>query len=144
MCKDTLRLENITPSEWENLLVRVFRRVTEHPTCAPILRDIGCIQFQLLLRDRPELSYWEEYLGDRVIPHLGIAPECTVQAATTFPVLAGTLLQQISIMEAAADEAYELAGDTAALMRCVNILPYVMVAFSEVVQSDTGILSRHP
>ena len=83
---------------------------------------------------------WEEYLGDRVIPHLGILEEYTVQAATTFPVLIGTMLRSISLMEAAADECYELSGDTEALMRCANLLPYVMHTFSQVSTSELARL----
>lgn len=129
-------LATITPEHWSRILSRVFHRVSEEPRCQPILASIGHIRFQLLLRDRPELSYWEEYLGDRVVPHLGVAGECTVQAETTFPVLTGTLLRTISLMEAAADEAYELKGDTETLMRCANLLPYVMMTFSQVVDAE--------
>ena len=92
----------ITLDTWEKMLQRVFQIVSEHPGCAPILRDIGQIRFQLLIKDRREFSYWEEYMGNRVVPHIGIAPDFTVQAATTFSTLVGTLLRRISVMEAAA------------------------------------------
>jgi hypothetical protein len=136
----TMQLEEITAPEWKKVLERVYGRVSDNPKCAPILRDIGCIRFQMLFTDRSELSFWEDYYGDRIVPHLGIAEDYTVQAATTFPVLVGTLLRRISIMEAAADESYELRGDTEALMRCANILPYVMVAFTQVVQSEMLVM----
>ena len=62
------------------------------------------------------------------------------QAATTFPVLIGTMLRSISLMEAAADECYELSGDTEGLMRCANLLPYVMHTFSQVSTSELARL----
>jgi len=133
-------LETITPEQWARLLSLVFRRVSENPRCKNILESIGRIRFQLRLKDRPELSYWEEYLGDQVVPHIGIAEEYTVLAETTFPVLTGTLLRTISLMEAAADEAYDIKGDTEALMRCANLLPYVMMTFSQVL--DSGLHTR--
>ena len=135
-----MEFDGITAPEWEKVITFVYRKVSENPKCAPILEDIGHIHFQLLMTDRPELSYWEEYLGDRVIPHLGILEEYTVQAATTFPVLIGTMLRSISLMEAAADECYELSGDTEALMRCANLLPYVMHTFSQVSTSELARL----
>lgn len=127
-------VERISPADWESLLSRMFERISRHPQCVPILREIGRINFQLQIEDRPELSYWEEYLGDRVVPHLGQAVECAVEAATTFSVFVGTLLRSISIMEAAADEVWVLRGDTTALMRCANLLPHVMEAFADVVR----------
>ena len=137
-----MELDGLTTPGWEKILARVYGKVSENPRCAPILRDIGCIRFQMLFTDRPELSFWEDYLGDKVIPHLGVAEDYTVQASTTFPTLVGTLLRRISIMEAAADEAYELRGDTEALMRCANILPYVMAAFAQVVNSELTVPER--
>ncbi|QSQ15020.1 hypothetical protein [Myxococcus landrumensis] len=129
-------LATITPEHWARILSTVFGQVSQEPLCRPILASIGRIRFQLLLKDRPELSYWEEYLGDKVVPHLGIADEFHVQAETTFAVFTGTLLRTLSLMEAAADEAYEIRGDTEALMRCANLLPYVMVTFSRVVGAE--------
>src|SRR2546423_1242846 len=89
--RSVMEFDGITAPEWEKVITFVYRKVSENPKCAPILEDIGHIHFQLLMTDRPELSYWEEYLGDRVISHLGILEEYTVQAATTFPVLIGTM-----------------------------------------------------
>ena len=43
-----------TPHQWESMLQRVFERVSGDPRCTPILRDIGSINFQLTLRDRPD------------------------------------------------------------------------------------------
>jgi hypothetical protein len=134
----------ITPPEWEVLLQRIFLRVSQEPRCKPILHDIGCINFQLQLEDRPELSDWEEYLGDRVVPHVGTAGESAVVAATTFTVFVGTLLRRISIMEAAADEVWMLRGDTSALMRCANLLPYVMNTFTDVVKEEYATWEGDP
>ena len=74
-----------------------------------------------------------------MVPHLGSVGESTVEAATTFPVFVGTLLRTISVMEAAADESWELRGDTAALMRCANLLPDVMLAFSDIAHAEFSI-----
>src|SRR5687768_13934091 len=99
----------IDSERWFRVLDRVYLRVSENPQCAPVLKDIGRLRFQLLLTDRPELSYWEEFRGDRVVPHRGTTCDPTVRAATTLPILLGTMLRDVSIMEAAADECYELA-----------------------------------
>lgn len=131
-------LDAMTPARWERVLAATFRRVSETASCAPVLRDIGPLRFQLLIRDRPDLSYWEEYLCDRVVPHVGVAEDCSVQASTTFRVFTDTLLRNISLMEAAADELWDLRGDTEALMRCANILPYVMDAFAYAVETACG------
>ena len=131
-------LDTITTEEWGRLLAQVFQRVSAEPRVKPILEAIGPLRFQLLLTDRPELSYWEEYTGDRVVPHLGVTQERSVQAATTFPMLTGTLLRRVSLMEAAAEEAWDIKGDTEALLRCANLLPYVMTTFSEVL-GERGI-----
>lgn len=120
----------ITPPEWLALLTDVFGSISAEPRCAPVLRDIGNAIFQVTFRDRPELSYWEQYGDAEVAVHLGRADEPTVEAQTTFPVFIGTLLRDISIMEAAADELWELRGSTETLMRLSNLLPYVMLAFS--------------
>ena len=142
--KKPAELERVTPVEWEALLLRMFERIAQEPRCVPILRDIGRINFQLQLEDRPELSYWEEYLGDRIIPHLGTADEYAVVAATTFSAFVGTLLRRISIMEAAADEIWTLRGDTAALMRCANLLPYVMNTFADVAREQYSTWEGDP
>lgn len=131
----TTDLQHATPTEWLEILTETFSRISQDPGCAPLLADIGHIHFQLRLEDRPQLSYWEEYLGDRIVPHLGSAETYAVVAETTFAAFVGTLLRRISIMEAAADEIWVLKGDTAALMRCANLLPYVMDAFSAAVTS---------
>jgi hypothetical protein len=127
--------QDMSRSCWEGCLSETFRLVSETPKCKAILSDIGELKLQLIVADRPEMSYWEEYAGGRVTPHLGVCADCTAQIETTFPVLLATLLNRVSIMEAAADEAYELRGDTAALMKCANILPYVMTAFSQTLAS---------
>src|SRR5205085_5188858 len=122
------QIKAITPLEWNAVLGRAYQKISSDPKCSPILKDIGRVRFQFILSDRPDLNFWEEYLGDEVFHHMGTAPDRTIEATTSSQVLVGTLLQQISIMEAAADEAYEMRGDTEALMRCANLLPYVMVA----------------
>src|SRR5713226_3959465 len=127
------QIQALTRPKWDAILGRVYGKISSNPKCYLILRDIGRVQFQFMLTDRPDLNFWEEYLGDEVVHHLGVAPVSTIEARTSSQVLVGTLLQQISIMEAAADEAYEMRGDTEALMRCANLLPYVMAAFSEAV-----------
>jgi hypothetical protein len=124
--------DRMSPEQWEACLGDTFRIVSGTTACKPVLRDIGPIRLQLLVTDRPEMSYWEEYCGERIVPHLGVCEDCTVVISTTFPVLVGTLLNRISVMEAAADEAYELRGDTTTLMKCANILPFVASAFAEV------------
>jgi len=134
------KILEISPERWETLLNAVYQQVSRDSRCAPALKEIGRIRFQLSFSDRPDLAFWEEYLEDRVRPHLGVADDWTVQAKTSFPVFVGTLLREISIMEAAADESWELFGDTEALLRCANILPYVMLAFSEAVDSTTDAL----
>ena len=129
-------LEGITPAAWEVLLRKLFDRISNDERCAPILAEIGEAHFQLEIRDRPELSYWEDYQGNKVVPHLGTGENCVVMASTTFEVYVGTLLQEISMMEAAADESWELRGDTTVLMRCANLLPYIMNAFADVVAEE--------
>jgi hypothetical protein len=126
-----LHLCEVTPAEWTAILEEVYGRVSADPRCASIFHDIGPVRFQILLSDRPDLSFWEEYDGQKVVPRLGVTDTCSVEAATTFRVFLGTLLREISIMEAAADEAWQLSGDTEALFRCANLLPYVMLSFSE-------------
>jgi hypothetical protein len=130
------QIQAITPPEWDSLLRKVYRKISSDPRCAGILKDVGQARLQFVLTDRPDLSFWEEYSGDEVVHHLGVADAPSVEARTTSRVLIGTLLQQISIMEAAADEAYEMRGDTETLMRCANLLPYVMAAFSEAVKEE--------
>jgi hypothetical protein len=112
--------------------------VSRTSACTSILADIGNSQLQLELSDRPEMNYWEEYRGDRVVPHIGVNASPTLKVRTTFPVLVDTLLGTMSVMEAAADEAYEFFGDTTTLMKCANILPYVMLAFKR------AVLQRFP
>lgn len=128
-----MKLDAVTSAEWARILAQVFQHVSEDPRCKPILRSIGPLRFQLVLTDRPELSYWEEYTGERVIPHLGVTEDRAVQASTTFPMLTGTLLREVSLAEAAAEEAWEIKGDTEALMRCANLLPFVMTTFEKVI-----------
>jgi hypothetical protein len=133
-------LDRPSPEQWRAWLDETFLTVSARPACAAILRDIGHLRLQLSLTDRPELSYWEQYDGHRIVPCLGFCEDCDVLISTSFEVLIGTLLDRISVMEAAADEAYELRGDTTALMRLANILPYVASAFSSVyVRQANGI-----
>jgi hypothetical protein len=129
-------LEQMSPTQWDRVLQTTFGQVSANEQCAPILRAIGRSRLQILLRDRPELSYWEDYDGDRVVPHLGVAAECDVEAATTFRVFTDTLLRRLSVMEAAADELWCLRGDTETLMRCANILPHVMAAFARALEAE--------
>jgi hypothetical protein len=126
-------LENMSAERWHRCLAATFRTVSETPACTRILRDMSGTRLQIVITDRPEMSYWEEYDGGRVIPHLGLGTDCVVEISTTFRVLLATLLDRLSIMEAAADEVYELRGDTTVLMKCANMLPYVMAAFSQAV-----------
>ncbi|MEY9706421.1 hypothetical protein [Bradyrhizobium diazoefficiens] len=126
----------MTPSEtmsrdrWHACLVETFDAVSEHAPCRSILAELGTTRLQLLFDDRPEMNYWEDYRDGRVTPHLGTCDGAAVEISTTFPVLLDTLLSRMSIMEAAADEVYDLRGDTTTLMKCANLLPYVMAAFS--------------
>jgi hypothetical protein len=134
--------ETMSPDLWEACLVETFRIVSDAPACRPILQEIGRIRLQLVVEDRAEMSYWEEYTGDRVTPHLGVCDGPSAEISTVFPVLLATLLNRISIMEAAADEVYELRGDTAVLMKCANILPYVMAAFSRTLARQLPKIER--
>src|SRR5688572_3759826 len=117
----SLRLAEITPTEWLDVLDEVYGRVSGVARCASIFQEIGAVRFQIVLTDRPDLSFWEEYDGRSVEPHLGVTCAATVEAATTLRVFVGTLLREISMMEAAADEAWRLSGDTEALFRCANL-----------------------
>lgn len=115
--------------EWKRILSLVFQRVSETRDAKPILNAIGHIQFQLILTDQPDLSYWENYLGDRVAPHLGVAGRYGARRRRRFRCSPALLSRTISLMEAAAaDEDLRAQGRTEALMRCANLLPYV-VAF---------------
>lgn len=122
--------ETMSPERWQECLLETFDTVSESPACRPILQGLGRLRLQLLFEDRPDMNYWEDYGDGRVTPHLGMCEGAVVEISTTFPILLATLLSRISIMEAAADEVYELRGDTAVLMKCANLLPYVMAAFS--------------
>lgn len=125
----------IGPQQWLGVLEEVFGSVSCEPRCADIRAEVGEIVFQVTFHDRPELSYWEKYKQGTISVHLGQAAEPTLEACTTFPVFVGTLLQDISIMEAAADELWDLRGSTEALMALSNLLPYVMLTFSAVVDA---------
>lgn len=126
------------------MLEEVYGRVSADPRCTSIFQDIGPVRFQIVLKDRPDLSFWEDYDGRGVVPRLGVTGTCSVEATTTSRVFLGTLLREISIMEAAADEAWQLSGDTEALFRCANLLPYVMLSFSETVADHFGPASESP
>jgi hypothetical protein len=79
-----------------------------------------------------------------VVPALGVNEHCDVVISATFEVLIGTLLDEISVMEASADELYDLRGDTVTLMKCANILPFVADEFkcvfarSQAISEGTG------
>ncbi|MCB9745144.1 MAG: hypothetical protein H6741_19010 [Alphaproteobacteria bacterium] len=123
-------LHNMSPELWMELLTETFDVVSRTKPCAPILEDIGLLKFQLTFEDRPEMNYWEHYQGSFVEPHLGTVELPDLMIKSLFPVIVDTLTDRLSVMEAAADELYEIYGDTTSLMKCANVLPYVMLAFT--------------
>jgi hypothetical protein len=140
----TLQLENISPEQWGSYITQVFDHVAADARCAPILADIGKARFQIEIDDRPDLSYWEDYHGTTVSAHLGVRSECNVVASAKFQVYVDTLLRRMSLMEAAADEAWALRGDTEVLLRCANLLPYVMDAFAKVLRREYSSYNGKP
>lgn len=131
----------VTAAQWDGLLSDLYGRISADPRCTVVLRHIGKTRFQFLFTDRPELSFWEDYDGASVRHRIGIADDYAIEATTTLSALAGTLLQRISLMEAAADEAFVMRGDAAALFRCANLLPFVMETFTDIVTTGDLLAS---
>lgn len=127
-----IKKEQISPQSWLEFLKDLLEVwVSQDAEASHVLEEIGDATFQFFFYDRPELSYWQAYTGNKIFVHLGVHPNPDITAKTDIETYLLTTAGEISIMEATADELYDISGDQEKLWATANIVPFVLRAFQD-------------
>jgi hypothetical protein len=134
--------ENLQKDVWFKFIRELLeKRVSNDPEAKPVFQDIGEMTFQFVFNDRKDLSYWQEYDGEKITVHEGLIStqegrDPTVLAVTDLDIYILTTSGDISTVQATAEELYEISGDQEKLFKSANILPFVYRAFKDMEEGN--------